>query len=97
MVLLIALHLYVESARRKEIKNQYGDGERGELVLKRQIFQGMSQWELITSWGHPDEKETTLSKSKCKETWMYGKAGRGYSNRVFLEDGYVVGWKEKRS
>jgi hypothetical protein len=75
MVSLLAFHFYAEGARRQEIKDQYGDSERGELILKRQIFQGMSQWELISSWGQPDAKETTILKSKCKETWMYGKSG----------------------
>lgn len=80
----------LESSRKKNLIKQYGDTPEGNAIANKQIFIGMSQWQLRDAWGSPKTTSTRVLKTKVKETWIYDAA-----NHVYLEDGYVVGWKQR--
>jgi hypothetical protein len=66
-----------------------------ERRLAHSIWQGMTDEQLLESWGGPADKDYEIKKATTKETWKYGQTGRNrFSNRVFLENGVVIGWKQ---
>lgn len=89
----------MEEKRRAEAERQrliakYGD-DIAERILKHLIWQGMTEDQLIESWGPPADRDYEVRHTKTKETWKYGQVGRNrFSSRVFIENGYVVGWKQ---
>lgn len=47
--------------------------------------------------GVPDDVDQRVSKTKTVDTWKYEHAGGNrYGLRVFVEDGLVTGWDDKR-
>ncbi|HEY0329894.1 MAG TPA: lysozyme inhibitor LprI family protein [Rhodopseudomonas sp.] len=86
------------SIRRRTLRQsliaKYGEGIANR-ILARQIWQGMTGEQLVDSWGAPADRDHEIMKSKTKETWKYQQYGRNrFRNRVFLENGMVVGWKQ---
>jgi hypothetical protein len=58
------------------------------------IWQGMSQEQLMDSRGPPEDREQTVYKTKIKQTWKYGRIGKNrFRERIYVENGVVVGWK----
>ncbi|WP_338312896.1 hypothetical protein [Bradyrhizobium sp. TM239] len=89
----------MEEKRRAETERQrliakYGD-DIAERILAHTIWQGMTEDQLIESWGPPADRDYEVRHAKTKETWKYGQVGRNrFSSRVFIENGHVVGWKQ---
>jgi hypothetical protein len=55
----------------------------------------MSSEQLIDSWGNPVGIDHDVYKTTTKETWKYGQTGKNrFKDRVYLENGTVVGWKD---
>jgi len=82
------------AAERQRLVDKYGD-EIADRILARMIWQGMTEEQLLESWGGPADKDREIRKATTKETWKYGQTGRNrFSNRVFLENGVVIGWKQ---
>jgi uncharacterized protein YecT (DUF1311 family) len=82
------------AAERQRLVDKYGDCV-ADRILAHQIWQGMTEEHLIESWGSPADRDYEIKHSKTKETWKYGQIGRNrFRNRVFLENGIVVGWKQ---
>lgn len=82
------------AAERQRLIAKYGlvDAER---ILAQKIWQGMTEEQLVESWGVPVGKNTEVLRSKIKETWKYGQTGKNrFDNRVYVENGIVVGWKQ---
>jgi hypothetical protein len=80
--------------RRQNLIVKYGK-EIAERILAKQVWQGMTNEQLIESWGAPADRDYEIKRAKTKETWKYGRTGKNqFSNRVYLEDGIVVGWKQ---
>jgi hypothetical protein len=78
---------------RQRLVVRYGE-HAADLILARQVWQGMTDEQLIESWGVPDDKDMEIKRAMRKETWKYGQVGKNrFSNRVFLENGIVIGWK----
>jgi uncharacterized protein YecT (DUF1311 family) len=78
---------------RQRLVTKYGE-EAADRILARQVWQGMTDEQLIESWGIPADKDTEIKRTTRKETWKYGQIGKNrFSNRVFLENGIVIGWK----
>jgi hypothetical protein len=72
---------------------KYGE-EITARIIARQVWQGMTDEQLIESWGNPADVGREIIKARIKETWKYGQIGRNrFSNRVYLENGIVIGWK----
>ena len=79
--------------RREELIEKYGH-EAAERILAGKVWQGMSELQLLDSWGSPVEVGREIIRDKVKETWKYGQTGKNrFLNRVYLEDGIVIGWK----
>lgn len=87
---LAVLGFLFEGWRKRDLLKRYGDTAEGNAIANKQVFVGMSQWQLIDAWGYPKSKSSRVLKTKTKETWVYDAA-----NHIYLEDGYVVGWKQK--
>jgi uncharacterized protein len=82
------------AAERQRLVAKYGD-EIADRILAHTIWQGMTDEQLLESWGGPADKDREIKKTTTKETWKYGQTGRNrFSNRVFLENGVVIGWKQ---
>ena len=80
--------------RRQRLIAKYGE-QIAEMIIARQIWQGMTQEQLVESLGDPVDRDYEVKKTRTKETWKYGQTGRNrFSNRVYLENGVVVGWKQ---
>lgn len=79
--------------RREELIGKYGL-EVAEAVIAGKVWQGMSEPQLLDSWGSPVEVGREVVRDKVKETWKYGQTGKNrFLNRVYLENGIVIGWK----
>ncbi|KQW21377.1 hypothetical protein ASC80_14950 [Afipia sp. Root123D2] len=79
--------------RREELIGKYGQ-EVAEEILAGKVWQGMSEPQLLDSWGSPVEVGREVIRNKVKETWKYGQTGKNrFLNRVYLENGIVIGWK----
>jgi hypothetical protein len=78
---------------RQRLVTKYGE-EAADRILAHEVWQGMTDEQLIESWGIPADKDTEIKRTTRKETWKYGQIGKNrFSNRVFLENGVVIGWK----
>ena len=95
-IIILIVHLALEDRRRTNIERDYGASEIGSALLNREITQGMTTWQVLEAWGEPDAKETAVARAKAKEVWLYGRNGKGVANRVYFEDGVVVGWKQRK-
>jgi hypothetical protein len=93
--LFVAFKILRYAARRRFLISKYGL-EVGLRILGRKIWQGMTAEQLLDSWGQPADIGRQVYKVKTKETWKYNQDGKNrYKDRIFLEDGYVVGWQDR--
>jgi uncharacterized protein len=82
------------AAERQRLVAKYG-AEIADRILAGVIWQGMTEEQLLEARGSPVDKDYEVRKSTSKETWKYGQVGKNrFSNRVFLENGIVTGWKQ---
>ena len=88
-----------EEAQRREAERlrlvaRYGV-EIADRILAQVVWQGMTEEQLLESRGSPADKDYEVKKTVSKETWKYGQTGKNrFSNRIFLENGIVIGWKQ---
>jgi uncharacterized protein len=79
--------------RRQSLIAKYGQ-EAAERILAGEVWQGMTGEQLVDSWGSPVEVGSEIVRNRSKETWKFGQTGKNrFSNRVYLENGIVIGWK----
>jgi hypothetical protein len=103
LVLLITLAALVGAiiiirriVRRSRLTTKYGDTQVVEAIMAQKIWQGMSEDQLIESWGTPEDIDRKTFKAKRSQTYKYVTTGKNrFANRVFLENGIVVGWEQK--
>lgn len=82
--------------RRAYLISKYHDEEIVDKIMKSLIWQGMSEEQLLDSWGSPHNVDTKIYKTKTKKTYKYAPIGRRqYAQRVVVEDSEVVGWDHK--
>jgi hypothetical protein len=82
------------AAEHQRLVAKYG-AEIADRILARVVWQGMTEEQLVESRGHPADKDYEVRRSITKETWKYGQTGKNrFSNRIFLENGIVTGWKQ---
>jgi hypothetical protein len=78
----IALRFFRAFRRKQRLAAKYGE-EIAILIIAGKVC-----------LGKPADVGREIIKSKTKETWKYGQTGRNrFSNRVYLENGIVIGWK----
>ncbi|WP_441252055.1 lysozyme inhibitor LprI family protein [Tardiphaga sp. 71_E8_N1_1] len=82
------------AAERQRLVAKYGE-EIAERILGHLIWQGMTEDQLIESWGAPADRDHEVKHTKTKQTLKYGQTGRNrFKSRVFIENGHVIGWKQ---
>jgi uncharacterized protein YecT (DUF1311 family) len=83
-------------ARREHLTAKYGDAGIADKIMQHLIWPGMSEEQLVDSWGSPVDKAQRIYKSKITETFKYNQTGRNrFANRIVVENGIVVGWDRK--
>ena len=92
----IAISRYLTKKKRERLMLKYGDAEVVDKIMRNVIWQGMSEAQLIDSWGIPAAKDQKIYKTKVTETFKYVASGKNrFRNRVRVENGVVVGWEKK--
>ncbi|MBM4172241.1 MAG: hypothetical protein FJ214_10265 [Ignavibacteria bacterium] len=64
--------------------------EYGVRIFNKQIWKGMSEMMLKTSWGVPDKIEKNIEKWGVFTQWYYGKI------TFFFRDSKLTDWEEKK-
>ena len=78
--------------RRAALIKKYGDQFAVDNIMTQKIWQGMSDEQLLDSWGAPAAKDQKIYKTKITETYKYNRMGRNrFGSRVKVENGIVVG------
>ncbi|MDE5464639.1 DUF1311 domain-containing protein [Bradyrhizobium sp. CSS354] len=79
--------------RRRHLTKKYGPQEAARIIA-REVWQGMTAEQLTESRGRPAGIGREIIRTRTKETWKYGQTGKNrFQNRIYLEDGIVIGWK----
>lgn len=92
----VTVKIYLDAKRRERLMAKYGDARIVEDIMNAKVWQGMSEEQLIDSWGPPAAKDHKIFKTKTSETFKYNMTGKNrFRERVKLENGFVVGWEQK--
>lgn len=91
---------YFAEKRRKEriafLMSKYGDEKIVDMIMERTMWQGQTEEQLRDSLGNPAAMDASVLKTKTKDVWKYHREGRNrFALRVIVENGLVVGWKQK--
>lgn len=82
--------------RREYLLRKYGDAHTVEDIINGVIRQGMTSEMVVDSWGAPVDVDERVFKTKTAHTYKYHQTGRNqFASRVKLENGIVVGWKQR--
>ncbi len=82
--------------RRAELVQRYSDPSVIDQILQGSLWHDMTKQQLIDAWGHPDDVETKVMKTKVREIYKFGRIGvNQFRRRAVLENDCVVGWEEK--
>lgn len=93
VITVIAFRLVRNFLRQQQLVAKYGE-EAAALIMARKVWQGMTAEQLVDSWGSPIDVGREIIRTRTKETWKYGQIGKNrFRNRVYLENGIVIGWK----
>lgn len=93
---IVVLRFLSNRKRRAALFAKYGDESIVDKIMRRLLWQGMSEEQLIDSWGRPAAKDQKVYKTKITETFKYRRAGKNrFRSRVRVENGVVVGWEQK--
>jgi len=93
---VIAFVIHSKKQRRAELMAKYQDAAVVERIMDKKVWMGMSQEQLIDSWGRPEATDQKVYKTKMVETFKYNRTGRNrFRSRVKVENGTVTGWEQK--
>lgn len=70
--------------------NPSWDKEDCMLIIGRRIWIGMSEDQLVKSWGRPNDVNSTVGSWGSHEQWVYGDFGP----YVYVENGTVTSWQD---
>mgnify|MGYP001236450070 CR=1 FL=1 len=85
-----------EEQRRAALIGKYGDVELVDAIVAGRIWQGMSEEQLLESWGSPVDISERVFKTKVARTFKYNQTGKNqFADRVMVENGFVVGWHQR--
>lgn len=78
--------------------DKYGE-EIGNTIMDAKIFDGMTEEMLFDSWGEPGRKEEAFNKGQTTTQYFFVgiRNQRGavkFKQRVSVQEGVVVAWKE---
>ena len=92
----MARRAYRTKKRRRYLFAKYNDDVIVDRIMSGTIWQGMSDEQLIDSWGSPAARDNKVYKTKTAQTFKYHQTGRNrFGSRVKVENGIVVGWEQK--
>jgi hypothetical protein len=83
-----------ERKRIETVCSRYSDPNIRNLIIDKRIWQGMTEQQLVDSWGLPRGRRQRVLKTKIKDTYSYGP--RGHASTVQLDDGIVTGYSIPR-
>jgi flagellar biosynthesis/type III secretory pathway M-ring protein FliF/YscJ len=96
VVAWITIRKLARDARRKRLMAKYHDAQIVENIMRRLVWQGMTNDQLVDSLGRPADIDEKVYKRKTVHTYKYHQDGvRRFRTRVTVEDGQVVGWTER--
>ena len=96
IVAVVLFNIHQNRKRRADLLAKKGDQSIEDRIMNKKIWQGMSEMQLIDSWGIPVEKGQKLYKTKASEVFKYNQTGKNrFASRVRVENGIVVGWEQK--
>ena len=96
VAVIVCVRAYRWKQRRDQLLRKYGDKDVVEKIMNQLVWQGMSEDQLIDSWGAPVARDRKLYKTKVSETFKYNQKSRSrFGSRVWVENGIVVGWEQK--
>jgi uncharacterized protein YecT (DUF1311 family) len=91
--LYVAVKVANAARRKKLLIAKYGEATAVRIIA-HEMWQGMTEEQLIDSWGSPVEIGSEVLRTKTKQVWKYGQTGKNrFSQRVTVENGIVTGWK----
>lgn len=64
---------------------------KARAIAQRRVFVGMTEVELLRSWGAPDKKNISIRARGTSEQWIYRGGHVGLDQYVYLDDGRVSG------
>jgi len=82
--------LATEEKRRSNAVTKYATANpqlRNDMINKI-IRVGMSEEQVVDSWGTPSRRTFRQLQTKTKTTLYFGRGG----SKVYLDNGYVTGW-----
>jgi len=82
----------VAAAERERVLHTTSDPGVRRAISEKQVQRGMTEEQVIASWGQPTAITRQALKTKMKVTLRYGPTRGGSS--VYLENGIVTGWKQ---
>ncbi|MBN9365291.1 MULTISPECIES: hypothetical protein [unclassified Devosia] len=96
-VLVFAAFALAKRSRYSRLLQKYGGDEKlVDALISKTIWQGMTEAQLLDSWGKPAAIEEKVMKTKIKQVFKYRPtAANRYRDKVTLEDGLIVGWDQK--
>ncbi|MEJ0096542.1 MAG: hypothetical protein WDN46_24965 [Methylocella sp.] len=95
---IVVWNKYRTSKRRRYLFDKYQDESIVDKIMGKMIWQGMSEDQLIDSWGIPVAKDNRVYKTKTAETFKYDQIGKNrFGSRVRVENGIVVGWDKNNN
>lgn len=93
---LVALKIVAYKKRKRVLFAKYDNNEIVSKILKREIWQGQTQEQLLESLGKPHQVDHKLLKRTKREVWKYHLRGKNrYGLRVVLDNEIVAGWDKK--
>jgi hypothetical protein len=96
IAVIVAFVAWGNAQRRLRLLARYGDEKAVEMIMTRQIWEGMTKDQLIDSWGKPVEIDEKVLKTKVTHVYKYNRSSKtSFRERVKLDDGVVVGWDQK--
>jgi hypothetical protein len=96
IVIIVAISKHLTRKRRERLWEKYKDQSVVEGIMKGLLWQGMSEEQLIDSWGRPVAKDHKVLKTKKTEIFKYNQTGKNrFASRVKLDNGIVVGWDKR--
>jgi hypothetical protein len=96
-VLVFAAFALAKRSRYSRLLQKYGGDEKlVDALISKTIWQGMTEAQLLDSWGKPAAIEEKVMKTKIKQVFKYRPtAANRYRDKVTLEDGLIVGWDQR--
>lgn len=65
------------------------EGRVAVAIAKKRVFIGMTDQEIVRSWGKPDKINRSISARNVNEQWIYSRDDIGRSQYLYVENGVL--------